>query len=363
MAISSEIRRDLAAPFRLMERLELYHLYNRNALHDMRPDDYDSNDFRFRTPWGLYRLLRNIKPDIVQGPEPFSLLMLPFLLAVYLYLMRHSQTKAISVTLEPLAVRTKYGALIAVIFRIVLAKWFERTSLVFWYVPDTYEHLKAHGVKDAKMVQALYGCWGVEEMFSPEGPRFSYPTAPTVLYVGRLVKEKGLMVLIKAFHQLQRRGIRAHLAFVGDGADREELMRQVDALGISDSVCFYGSVKNVDLPRYVRAADVFVLPSLPSRLWVEQVGTSGWQALASGIPAVVSDTRQLREFFPSDCSTHVLPGDAQALAAALEDLLIHEDKRSKMGQAALAYARERLDVRKNVLLAEDFIWKSCRESG
>ncbi len=361
VVISSEIRRDLAAPFRLMERFDLYHLYNRNTWHDMRLQDYEPHDFRFRTPWGLYRLLRNLKPDVVQGPEPFSLLMLPFLLAVYLYLVRYPAVKGVSVTLEPLSVQTKYGRVLALIFRKVLMGWFKRVSLVFWYVPGTYEQLRAHGASDAQLVNALYGCWGVEEMFSPEGPRFSYPSRPVVLYVGRLVKEKGLFVLIEAFQQLHHRGIRAHLAFVGDGRDREQLQRQVTAFGLNNSVRFYGSVKNVDLPQYVRAADVFVLPSLSTRLWVEQVGTSGWQALASGVPTVVSDTQQLREFFPATCSIGVAPGDAQALASALEDLLVNQEKRRRMGEAALTFARERLNVQKNVLRAEEFIL-SCGDA-
>lgn len=82
-----------------------------------------------------------------------------------------------------------------------------------------------------------------------------------LLYVGRLIpKLKGLEELINAV-SLLRNEMNIHLHIVGNGALEKDLRMQVDQLGISSMVTFYGWVEQKELPKYYSAADLSILPS------------------------------------------------------------------------------------------------------
>lgn len=106
-------------------------------------------------------------------------------------------------------------------------------------------------------------------------------TGLTFIYVGRLVKAKGLDYLIQAFRKLRAERSDVHLLLVGDGAD-EGHYRALSA-GISD-VQFIGFVQPADLPAYYVASDVLVFPTLgdPHGLVVEE-------AMAAGLAVITSD--------------------------------------------------------------------------
>lgn len=106
-----------------------------------------------------------------------------------------------------------------------------------------------------------------------------------ILFVGRLVKVKGVDVLLRAFAQLGRSD--AVLVVVGDGPERQNLEKLALSLGISDRVIFTGW--RDDASKLVSIADVFVLPSLS-----EGLPQALLEALAHGVPCIVSDIPQLR---------------------------------------------------------------------
>ncbi len=106
-----------------------------------------------------------------------------------------------------------------------------------------------------------------------------------VMFVGRLVKVKGVDLLLKAFARLNRPD--AVLVIVGDGPERKDLERLAAHLGIPDRIVFTGWRE--DAAKLVAIADVFVLPSLS-----EGLPQSLLEALAHGVPCIVSDIPQLR---------------------------------------------------------------------
>jgi len=358
--VSSEIRRDLEEPLRHFSRLELYHLYNRAPWKDMKGADFGPRTRRFLTPLGLFAALVRVRPDIIQGPEPLSLLMLPYLLAVYAYLLLRPSAKLVTLSLEPIPLDKKYHPVLVPLFRAVLAGWFRRASLIFWFDRGSYENLLRYGAPPHKLVNQLYGSWGVDlSTFTPEGPRALPGGNPTILYVGRLAKVKGVTYLMDAFRRLREEGAEAQLAIVGDGPEREALEAQAAASGVGADITFYGGVKNADLPPYLRAASVLALPSITSKLWVQQLSMTAWQAMACGVPVVATDTGQMHEFTPPGTGLLVPERDAGALADALRSLLENPHKRARMGEAALRYARERFDTVKNVERAEATILERC----
>ncbi|HEX8591410.1 MAG TPA: glycosyltransferase [Candidatus Paceibacterota bacterium] len=98
------------------------------------------------------------------------------------------------------------------------------------------------------------------------------------LFVGRLIEQKGVDVLLSAFAGVSN----ARLVLAGDGPDRTALVRQMEAAGIQEQVVFLG-VRN-DIPSLLKAADCLVLPSR----W-EGLGLVVPEALAAGLPVIVAD--------------------------------------------------------------------------
>ncbi len=103
---------------------------------------------------------------------------------------------------------------------------------------------------------------------------------PRVMFTGRLHPQKNLPLLLEAWTEVARRGP-ANLILVGPGNDRQRLTEMAESLGISDRVQFVGAVDNP--ADYLRAADVFVLPSV-----AEGMSNSLLEAMATALPCVVS---------------------------------------------------------------------------
>ncbi len=361
--ISSEIRRDLQGPLAYFQRLDIYHFYQRAPWNDMKASEFNERTIRFRLPLDLFWKLRQMKPEIVQGPEPLSLLMLPYLMATLVYLWLHPRVKLVTLSLEPIPLERKYHPLIVPLFRLILRAWFRRAAVVFWFDTGSMRNLVVNGAEQAKLVNLMYGSWGIDPAeFSPDGPAVEIDTDdPVVLYVGRLSPVKGVTYLIQASALLQLRGIRAHLAIVGDGPEREKLEQEAKKRGLEGRVTWFGGVKNADLPPYMRAGGLLVLPSITTKLWVQQLSITAWQAMGCGLPVIATDTGCMNEFTPPEAGILVPERDPHALADAISDLLTNKSKRRALSAGARAYALERFDARRNVEQAEQTILEWCVE--
>ena len=139
----------------------------------------------------------------------------------------------------------------------------------------------------------------------------------TILFVGRLVKEKGVSNLLEAIKHLTGQGSQANLLIVGDGPMREQLTREALDLDLDGSVHFTGFVDSSTLVSLYRSSDVCVVPSLH-----EPFGMVALEAMAAGTPAVVSDVGGLSEIVEDGITgIKVPPGDGRLLASALRRVL------------------------------------------
>jgi glycosyltransferase involved in cell wall biosynthesis len=135
-------------------------------------------------------------------------------------------------------------------------------------------------------------------------------------YVGRLIPEKGLDVLLRAFQQLPQAG---HLLIVGDGSERATLMALAESLGIGSRCRFQTGVAYDLVPDYMNAMDVLVLPSRTTPHWKEQFGRVLVEAMACQVAVVGSDSGAIPEVI--GCPECVFPeGDSVALASILRRL-------------------------------------------
>jgi glycosyltransferase involved in cell wall biosynthesis len=158
---------------------------------------------------------------------------------------------------------------------------------------------------------------------------------PLVVCVGRLCRQKGQDVLLRAWPAVTAAVPGARLVLVGDGPDGAELRR-----GAPPGVLFAGD--RPDTRPWLHAADLAVLPSR----W-EGMALAPLEAMACGLPVVVSDVSGARESLPPGQEPYALvpPEDPPALAAALVRLLTRPGLRRDLGRRAEEHVRATSDVR------------------
>lgn len=157
---------------------------------------------------------------------------------------------------------------------------------------------------------------------------------PTVLFVGQLIRGKGVDLLLAALAGV-RRPFRALL--VGTGAQQHELVEQTRQLGLGGRVTFVGWVPHDRLADYYRQATVVAVPSR----WPEPFGMVGLEAMWSARPVAAFAVGGIPDWLV-DGETGLLAaeGDAKGLGHALEELLSDADLGRRLGEAGFARARE-----------------------
>jgi len=143
---------------------------------------------------------------------------------------------------------------------------------------------------------------------------FSEPRS--VLYVGGLQPRKGVLELLEAFGAVAAELEDVQLCVAGHGSLEAEVRRLSAAAGLADRITFLGQVEHEQVPELMRSASVFCLPSRG-----EPFGMSALEALASGLPLVVTNAGGLGDWVPEHAGLKVPPGDPGALAQALLELL------------------------------------------
>lgn len=138
---------------------------------------------------------------------------------------------------------------------------------------------------------------------------------PTFVFAGRLVREKGVDVLLRAFARVRERVPDARLDVVGEGPDRAALQRQARDLGLGTAVRFAGELEAEDMEARLAPAWAVVVPSR----WAEPFGLVAVEAIARGVPVVASAVGGLAETVDDGATGLLHPnGDVEALAACLE---------------------------------------------
>lgn len=159
--------------------------------------------------------------------------------------------------------------------------------------------------------------------------------APLAVCVGRLCRQKGQDVLLRAWDAVLHQVPDARLVLVGDGPDRDRLRAAAPA-----SVLFAGAV--ADASPWYQAADLVVLPSR----W-EGMALAPLEAMACGRPVVVTDVDGARESLPRSFAGPCLvpPEDPRALARAVGALLLDPPLRTSLGDRGRRHVLSLHDVR------------------
>ena len=168
------------------------------------------------------------------------------------------------------------------------------------------------------------------------------------VFLGTLIPRKNPDGLLAMFAEASRGLDDAMLLVCGAQPDSSSMMFRLQELagrlGIADRVIFTGSIDNNKKADIYRAADLFVFPSK-----MEGFGLAVVEAMAEGVPAVVSDAGSLPELIRDGETGFIRPLSGSGFADAIRTLLTDGNFRNRLGQAAKADVESR------------FTWKSCAE--
>ncbi|HEY8417346.1 MAG TPA: glycosyltransferase family 4 protein [Limnochordales bacterium] len=166
--------------------------------------------------------------------------------------------------------------------------------------------------------------------------RFAEPHEALVFFLGRLVFEKGVHVLLDAVPRILERHPATRFVIAGEGPARPDLEAQAHRLGVADRVAFYGYANDRDRDRFLRTAQVAVFPSL-----YEPFGIVALEAMAVGTPVVVTATGGFQEIVRHGHNGLLaLPGNAESLAHNVVALLSAPGLADKLRRNALRHVQE-----------------------
>ena len=192
---------------------------------------------------------------------------------------------------------------------------------------------------------------GVDTHLFQRGPSAAdlQPGPFTIFCVGTLHEVKGQTHLIKACEQLAQSGVNVSLNLVGDGPDRQALLAQAADAKIADRVTFHGGKTHQQVAELLRGAHVVVAPSVPTADGRrEGIPVALMEAMSCGVPVVASRLSGIPELVADEQSGLLVPpGDAGALAQALQRLHNDAGLRKRLGEAARQKVLQEFDLFKN----------------
>lgn len=165
--------------------------------------------------------------------------------------------------------------------------------------------------------------------------KFALPEEKIVLFVGRLVYEKGIHVFVNAIPKVLSQ-INAKFVIVGNGYMKKSLSDLAAAMGLAHKVVFTGFVDDESLKNLQKCADVSVVPSL-----FEPFGIVALEAMAAETPVVVSNIGGLAEIVEHDITgIKVYPDNPDSLAWGIKRILLDEEYAERIKKNAYKKVRE-----------------------
>jgi glycosyltransferase involved in cell wall biosynthesis len=151
----------------------------------------------------------------------------------------------------------------------------------------------------------------------------------TLLFVGRMIREKGIFETLDAFAGISA-GHDCRMVLVGDGPEASAIAARVAELGLQDQVTLAGFLEGQPLHDVYRAADIFVFPS-----YREGFPTAVTEAMAAGLPVITTRTRGMADHLADERNALLVsPRDTAGLTAALRRIITDAELRERMSSAS-----------------------------
>jgi glycosyltransferase involved in cell wall biosynthesis len=197
----------------------------------------------------------------------------------------------------------------------------------------------AHSGKSRKLV--FYNLPNLEFFtnLKPAPKRFD------VVYRGGLSERAGTFVLLEALQMLRRRGILAHTLLFGytdDHRMRSAILERIGRMNLTSQIALHGRVPHSEMADTLSQARISVSPLMAIPKFMHNIPVKVFESWACGLPVISSDLPPIRPFFrDKEYGLLVPPGDAKALANAMEELLKNPARALCMGQAGRRAVFER----------------------
>ncbi|MDD3791638.1 MAG: glycosyltransferase family 4 protein [Candidatus Bathyarchaeota archaeon] len=171
--------------------------------------------------------------------------------------------------------------------------------------------------------------------------KYALPEEKIVLFVGRLVYEKGVHVLINAVPKILSK-VNAKFIIVGSGYMKEQLLNIVRSMGLEHKVLFEGFMDEMSLLKLQKCSDVSVVPSL-----FEPFGIVALEAMAARSPVVASDTGGLSEIIEHDVTgVKVYSNNPDSLAWGITKVLLDQEYAKRIKENAYRRVHEKYNWEK-----------------
>jgi glycosyltransferase involved in cell wall biosynthesis len=182
---------------------------------------------------------------------------------------------------------------------------------------DAAEVLKRKGYRGPIRIIPQFGFdTDIYRRAEPRKPRVTGEPF-TIGYVGRLVEQKGLPLMIEALTSLPDY---CHVVFIGNGPLKGELEEQASCLGVAGRVIFKGGLSTYEIPQEMQKLDALVLPSLTRPNWIEQFGRVLPEAMACETPVIGSSSGEIPHVI-GEAGLVFQEGNVQELVACVRKLL------------------------------------------
>jgi len=157
-----------------------------------------------------------------------------------------------------------------------------------------------------------------------------------VAFFGRVWKVKGVEYLVKAVPLVVNKISNVKFLIVGEGPQKESLMKLAEDLGISEHVMFHAPIDYPKMPAYIKASYCVVLPSL-----MEGLPVTALEAMACGVPVVATRVGGTPEVVKDGENGFLLkPGRPELIAEKVIQLLKDEKMRKRMGEAGRKFVEK-----------------------
>jgi colanic acid/amylovoran biosynthesis glycosyltransferase len=231
-------------------------------------------------------------------------------------------------------------------FEIGLDKLVDAARVIVTETDYAAEFLREHFPYRADRIYRIYN--GLDLALFKRADFSSFPQL--IVAVGRLIAKKGFADLIRACRLLKERGKLFRCEIIGEGPLEQELGGQINQLGLQDCVGLPGTKPQHEIREHLAAASVFVLPSvIDVDGGMDNLPTVIMEAMAAGLPVVATAIGGIPEMvIQNETGFLVPPGDAGALADAIERLFDDIGLAQRLGEGGFQRAKELFSIEKNV---------------
>src|SRR6266567_5031583 len=231
-------------------------------------------------------------------------------------------------------------------FEIGLDKLVDTARVIVTETDYAAQFLRERFLERADRIHRIYNGLNLVEF----GRADFFSTLPLIIAVGRLIAKQGFANLIHACGLLAERGKSFQCEIIGEGPLENELCAQIEQLGLQNRVALPGAKPQWDIRQRLAAANVFVLASVvDSQGGMDNLPTVIMEAMATGLPVISTDIGGIPEMVvQNETGFLVQPGDAVALAGAIEKVIDDRSLAQRLGHAGHQRAEELFSIGKNV---------------